>query len=42
MKRLFISFLMVAATATTLFSQDPFCETIVVEGKSSVKMWMDF
>jgi uncharacterized protein YggE len=38
MKRLFISFLMVAATATTLFSQDSFCETIVVEGKSSVKM----
>jgi uncharacterized protein YggE len=37
MKHLFLVFLL-GINITVLFAQDPFCETIVVEGKSSIKM----
>lgn len=38
MKQLIISVLFIVTNVAVLFAQDPFCETIVVEGKSSVKM----
>ena len=38
MKRLIISVLFILSNFALLLAQDPFCETIVVEGKSSLKM----